>query len=1057
MYLKQKHCERILNELDGLRYRNIMEINEIVYTKGDFKGMEQVNINDPSMLPYIPGDSWGEDDQNYLFRADFIVPDEMAGESLLLMVETTEYSETDFRNMTSKVYWNLNRNPQFLLSVNGEPFQGIDKQHTYATVAKNAVPGEILQFSLEGYPGSRLLVNRDGRVQLFLKIAVLDSEVDKLYFNLKVPLDISDRIDDEKLKSDILGFTEKSVNMLDLRKAYSEDFYKSINEANDFLENEFYKGFCGNTNAVVSGIGHTHIDVAWLWPLDITRMKTIHSFTTVLRLMKEYPEYLFMSSQPQLYSFIKSDRPDIYEKIKDRIAAGQWEPEGGMWLEADCNLSSGESFVRQLLFGTRFFKEEFGAECKVLWLPDVFGYSAALPQILRKSGIEYFMTTKIFWNEYNRFPYETFQWEGIDGSTVLSHFITATDSRNKVRTYGSTYNGRLSTSHVKGSWDNYTQKDINNEVLMSFGYGDGGGGPTREMLEEGRRLEKSIPGCPKFQMKKSRQFFEDLDARVRDNPRLPKWVGELYLEYHRGTYTSVGKNKWYNRKSEFLLRDVELFSQIAATNNLLPYPKETINANWETVLLNQFHDILPGSSVKEVYEESSEQYEGVMESLSRLLEESLIRIAYSAVEGKDKCVVFNQLSHERYDMAKVKTKKAFTHAVDNSGGKTPGQMIIEKGVSYFIFAAKVPPMGYSAYSLVSETAEKSNLKVDSSGMENNYVKLCFDDDMNIVSIFDKFRNRELVKPGEKANQLLAFEDKPIQWDAWDINIYYNDKVWNIDNVESAEIVEFGPVRVGLKIRRVFMNSIIEQTVYLYSFSPRIDFSTFIDWKNDHILLKAAFPMDIHTSKATYEIQYGNVERPTHWNTSWDYARFEVCAHKWADISEADFGVSLMNDCKYGHDIKDSVMRLTLLKSATVPSPVADFGEHEMTYSIMPHTGDFKSGGTVDAAYELNCPMHAVLVSEGMNIIGSELSFLSVDKPNVKIEAVKKAEDNDEIIVRVYECFNQRSDAVLLMPKLIKTAAECDLMEHTISNLKANGKTLEFSIKPYEIKTFRIEI
>lgn len=1057
MYMQLKHCKRILSEIDTLRYRDVREIREIMFLTGDTLGKETIPMDSPDLLNYIPGDSWGEDDDKYLFRADFTVPGELAGESLLLMVETTEYGETDLRNMGSKTYWNMSRNPQFLLSVNGEAYQGLDKHHTYATLTRDAVPGDKYTLALDGYPGSRLRISREGRVQLFLKIAVLDKAVDRLYFNLKVPVDIADRIDDEKTKKDILGYTEKTVNMLDLRKAYSESFYESIDDANGYLENEFYDNFCGDHQAIVSGVGHTHIDVAWLWPLDVTRMKTIHSFATVLRLMEEYPEYLFMSSQPQLYDFIKNDRPDIYEKIKDRVAAGQWEPEGGMWLEADCNLASGESFVRQLLFGTRFFEEEFDAKCKVLWLPDVFGYSAALPQILQKSGIEYFMTTKIFWNEYNRFPYETFQWEGIDGSTVLSHFITATDTRNTIRSYGSTYNGRLSTAHVKGSWDNYNQKELNNDVLMAFGYGDGGGGPTREMLEEGRRLSKAVPGCPKYEMKKSRDFFEQLDERVKDNPRLPKWVGELYLEYHRGTYTSVGKNKWFNRKSELLLRDVELFSQIASSNGLAEYPKDVINANWETVLLNQFHDILPGSSIKEVYEESQEQYEGVMESLGKLLENSITKIAYAAAEGSDKCVVFNQLTHERYEIAKVKTDAKYTHAIAADGTRTPGQTVTEEGENCFIFTAKVPPMGYTVYTLISEETETGTMVADTFNMENDFIKLTFDEAMNISSIYDKCNCRELVKEDEVANHLLAFEDKPAQWDAWDINIYYQDKKWEINDVLSAEVIESGPVRSAVKIVRPFMDSVIEQTVYMYSNNPRIDFDTHIDWKNDHILLKAAFPMDIHTSKASYDIQYGNVERPTHWNTSWDYARFEVCAHKWADISEPDFGVSMMNDCKYGHDIKDSVMRLTLLKSATMPSPVADLGEHNMKYSIMPHAGDFRTGGTVDAAYELNCPMHSVLVSGGMNILGSEMSFASVDKENVKIEAVKQAEDGKEVIIRVYECFSQRSTVTMTLAKPLKEAFECDLMEHEEESIASNGNELTFVINPYEIKTFKLKL
>lgn len=1054
MYLQAKHIRKILSELGALMHRGTLEINDIKMLKGDVEEKFEIPINSNELKKYTPGDTWGEDDEKYLFRTSFEIPGEMNEEYVLLMVETAEYGEKDAYTHMPASNWNMTRNPQFLLYVNGRTVQGLDKFHTYAVLTTKAKAGETFEIALDGYPGSRLRVGREGRVQLYIKAVVLDRNVEKLYYDLKVLIDAAERCSDEKQKADQLAFGENAVNMLDLRRPFSKEFNESVLQASDYLQNEFYNDYCGTTQCTVSGIGHTHIDVAWLWPLDITRMKTIYSFSTVLELMEHYPEFLFMSSQPQLYDFIKKDRPDILEKIKEKVKEGVWEPEGGMWLEADCNVTGGESFVRQLLFGTRFFKKEFGTDCKVLWLPDVFGYSAALPQLLKKAGIDYFMTTKIFWNEYNRFPYETFEWEGMDGSSVLTHFITATDMQGK-QNYGSTYNGRLSTPHVKGSWDNYTQKDLNNDVLMSFGFGDGGGGPTREMLEEGRRLAKGIPGCPKYEMKKSRDFFEQLDERVSNNKRLPKWVGELYLELHRGTYTSVGKNKWYNRKLELLLRDVELFAMIAGSANLAEYPQQDINDSWEILLLNQFHDILPGSSVKEVYIESQEQYSEVMSLMKKRLEEALVRIAYSTTEGENKCVVFNQLSYERYDLAKVKTDNTYTHAVSLDGSKAMGQMIIENGESYFIFTAKTPPMGYSVYEMVNEEPEAGDMTISENGMENDLVSAVFDDDMHLISIIDKCTGRELVKSGEKANEIIAYEDKPYSWDAWDVSIYYNDKSWNIDDVESVEVTETGPVRASVKVRRRFLDSVIEQTIHLYNFSARIDFETYIDWKNDHILLKAAFPMDIHAEKATYEIQYGNVERPTHWNTSWDYARFEVCAHKWADISEADFGVSLMNDCKYGHDIKDSVMRLTLLKSATSPSPVADYGEHYMTYSIMPHSGDFRIGGTIEQAYSLNNPTHAVAVSGGVNILGNEMSYVSVDKPNVVIESVKKAEDSSNLIVRVYECHNKRSDVVMNLAGNITACCECNLLEEADIPIEFSGKQIEFSIKPFEIKTFKI--
>ncbi len=1050
MYFPQKHCERILRELDYLRISKSIDINEIRYVKGDIKGREKTPFDDNDLIEYVPGAPWGTDRENYLFRAKFKVPEKLEGATLMLAVETSEYSNTNRPDRFVREKWNLHKNPQFVLYINGEPWQGIDKFHTYSVITHNAVKDETFDIALDGFPGMA-----EGNLQLFLKIDVLDTRTDRLYFNLKSPLEVSARLDDNKLASDILGYLETTVGKLDLRKAYTPEYYASIKEANEYIEGEFYDKYCGKSDAVVSGIGHTHIDVAWLWPLSQTRQKTIRSFSTVLRLMEDYPEYLFMSSQPQLYDFIRKDRPEIYEKIKQKVSEGVWEPEGGMWLEADCNVTSGESFVRQILFGKRFFLDEFNVDCKILWLPDVFGYSAALPQILKKSGMKYFMTTKIFWNEYNRFPYETFNWEGIDGSTVLSHFITTTDMSEKGKTYGSTYNGRLSTPHVMGAWENYSQKGLNNDVLMAFGYGDGGGGPTREMLEEGRRLSKGIPGAPKFQMKKSRDFFEQLEKRIGDDPMTPKWVGELYLEYHRGTYTSVGKNKWYNRKCELLLRDVELFCRIAYSYGVIDeYPGREINSNWETVLLNQFHDILPGSSIKEVYEESQVQYADVMKAMNLKLGHVLDKLAAAAADD-GKCVVFNQLSHDRMSLAKVSTDETYTHAVSQSGEKIPGQTVVGKDGRYFVFGALVPPMSLSTFSLENNQAEAGGMYAGRDGMENDFLKITFDENMNMVSIHDKCNDRELVKPGERANRLIAFEDRPIDWDAWDINIYYNNKKWYIDDVESVEVVENGPVRTGVKIRRRFLDSTIEQTIYMYSFSRRIDFKTHIDWRNDHILLKASFPMDIHANSANYEIQYGNVERPTHWNTSWDYARFEVAAHKWADISESDYGVALMNDCKYGHDIRGSVMRLTLLKSATLPNPVADFGEHEIVYSIMPHSGDFKSGGTIAEAYDLNCPLHSVVASGGNRKLDGGISYVSVDKANVVIEAVKSTEDGDGIIVRLYECHNSRSTVRLRFAKKLKTVHECDLLENNENEIEPQGDEFTFEIKPYEIKTFKL--
>ncbi|WP_256201103.1 alpha-mannosidase [Thermoanaerobacter thermocopriae] len=513
----------------------------------------------------------------------------------------------------------------------------------------------------------------DGRryIELYTEIAILEREIEKLYYNIKVPLEVIKLLEKDSLEYiNTLKYLQTAINILDLRKPFSKDFYNSINKANEYLEREFYGKYCGHDDVIEICVGHTHIDVAWLWTLSQTREKVARSFSTVLNLMKQYPEYIFISSQPQLYKFVREDHPEIYEEIKKRIKEGRWEAEGSMWVEADTNLTSGESLVRQIMFGKRFFKKEFGVDNKILWLPDVFGYSAALPQILKKSGIDYFMTTKISWNEYNKMPYDTFMWRGIDGTEILTHFITTTDYvKGEAKGWFTTYNGFLNPSQVMGCWQRYQQKGINNYVLNSYGYGDGGGGPTKEMLEIGKRLAKGIPGVPKVRMGKAIDFFKQLEKNVKDNPRLPKWVGELYLEYHRGTYTSMARNKKYNRKIEFLNLDSELFSTMNMILQGKEYPQSEINKNWEITLLNQFHDILPGSSIKEVYEESKKQYEEINARGKNIINSALDSICSNINLKNISLVVFNQLSFERSDIVEFELPESWSDVLVYDGEK----------------------------------------------------------------------------------------------------------------------------------------------------------------------------------------------------------------------------------------------------------------------------------------------------------------------------------------------------------------------------------------------------
>lgn len=1043
MYFTEQKIKRILHDLEKQIYPDSIQIRSYKMKKGHDPGNERPDLDVSQWDDFHAGSRWGGRDMHYWFRTKVSIPEKFHGKTVVYRLETGREGQWDALN------------PQFFIYVNGKLIQGLDVNHREIELSHSAVVGETYTIALNAYSGTN-----DGLVELRSQIAVLDKETEKLYYNIKVPLDAAALLDPEDIrKINILKYLDHAVNILDLRKPYSDNYYRSILSANEYLESEFYGKYCTDDKITAWCVGHSHIDVAWLWRLEQTREKAGRSFSTVLNLMDDYPEYIFMSSQPQLYQFVKEDYLELYEKIRERVKEGRWEPEGAMWLEADCNLSSGESLVRQILFGTRFFKREFGVKNKILWLPDVFGYTAALPQILKKSGIEFFVTSKISWNEYNKLPYDTFLWVGLDGTGILTHFLTACSPNKKwLHSHSTTYNANLSPDEIFGSWQRYQQKSLHNEVLVSYGFGDGGGGPTKEMLENARRLQKGIPGCPKVKLGKSLEYLERLKENTINNPRLPKWVGELYLEYHRGTYTSMARNKKYNRKSEFLLQDVEWLSSFNhVIGNEVKYPAETINKCWEIVLLNQFHDILPGSSIKEVYEDSFEQYQKVFIKGQSLLQASIKAIAEKMDLPRTSVVVMNPLGFARSGIVTVDIPE--NRGLSDADGNEVLLQRTDSGKTIF-YADNIPSKGYKAYSLIEKTCVQDpgiKLQMAPKELENRFFVIKFDDEYNMISLLDKRSNREVIRKGCRANVLQAFEDKPFNFDAWDINIYYQDKMWEINDVTDAKITENGPVRISLQIKRKFMDSVICQTIILYNDIPRIDFKNTIDWKEKQILLKTAFPVDIHSDKASYDIQFGNVERPTHWNTSWDYARFEVCAHKWADLSEDDYGVSLLNDCKYGYDIRDGIMRLTLLKSAIEPNPDADREIHKFTYSLYPHIGGWRSGNTVQMAYSLNCPLYSHIEEAHSGSLPSEMSLAKINRENIILEVIKKAEDSDDIIIRLYECYNRRTKATLEFFREFSEVHECDLLENEIKTVPVSGKTFEFEIMPYEIKTFKLKI
>ncbi len=949
-------------------------------------------------------DFWGgKVDTHAWFHKKIAIPERKIGTRYELSIKT---------NISEKE-WDAS-NPQFIVYFDGYPVQGADLNHTNVVLPdKNEV--EVYVYA---YTGTNL--NDPAPVKFYADIIGIDETAERLYYDLKVPYDVLGFTDENtKEYVDILRYLNNSLNLIDW--CSDEKMRASFTGAADYIEKEFYGKYCKKGNVKVKCVGHTHIDIGWLWTVRQTREKAQRSFFTVLELMKRYPEYKFMSSQAPLYLAIKEEAPEKYEEIKERVKEGRWEVEGAMWVEADCNLTSGESLVRQVLYGKRFFKKEFGVDSKTLWLPDVFGYSAALPQILKKSGVDSFVTSKISWNDTNMMPNDTFIWKGIDGSEIFTHFMTAQEmpKNGEIKNF-TTYLPQGNASYVMGAWRRNHNKDIVDDALLTFGFGDGGGGPTSKDIEMLKRMEYGIPGCPTTEFSDSTEFLNEI--KEQSESQLEKWVGELYFEYHRGTYTSQSEMKKNNRKCEFALQNTELFSVVADSLLNIDYPQKKIEEMWKTVLTNQFHDILPGSAIKEVYETANAEEKQIREECGKLLENAFKSVADNIVKAGT--VVFNPTSF-------------------NCGGT----VVVDGKTRY---CENIPAKGYAVTDFVPFDG---SVAVTEKTIENKYFIVEFDDCMEISRIYDKRNSREVVPQGRTANRIVAFEDYPNNFDAWEIREYYKEKSYPINDFVSCEEV-FDGERSGLKIIRKFEKSTIKQTIWLYEHIDRIDFDTELDWQTEHVLVKAFFPVDVNAEKATFDTQFGNLERPAHANTSWDKAKFEVCGHKFADLSDDSFGLSVLNDCKYGYSVREGEIGLSLLRCPTYPDPDCDKGEHTFTYSLYPHAGTIRSSEVYKQAYLLNNPFVAAIAS-GKGGLPERYSFASTDKPNVIIDTVKRAEDSDDIIVRLFESENKTTDVNIKFAIDCKKVALCDLMENELKDLPVKGGVVSLRVKPFEIITLKI--
>ena len=1019
-----KRIGEILNQLSSLRYPETIAVNGWKMQIRSCESRPEPESANEQWMDVPASAFWGGDMEYRVFAGKAIIPESFNGKYV------------EFQLLTGREgLWDAT-NPQFSVYVDGVLRQGFDTNHTFVKLTENAVAGTCYELFLSAFTGTQ-----NFHLKFDASIRTLDPLTEKLYYDLLIPWQVISLLNKEDPSYlEVAEILTKAINMLDLRKPWSDRYYQSIQQADQFLKSTLYST-PRHSPATISCIGHTHIDVAWLWTLAVTEDKAVRSFSTVLELMKQYPEYRFMSSQPQLYQYVKQNAPQIYAQIKERIAEGRWEPEGAMFVEADCNLSSGESLVRQILYGKKFFKEEFSAENQILWLPDVFGYSAALPQIMKKSGLKYFMTTKISWNGYNKMPYDTFFWKGIDGTKILTHFIS---TRNYVKpgtdvsttnTIYTTYCGELNPLQMMGTWQRYQQKNLNKEVLCSFGYGDGGGGPAKWMLESQRRLAYGIPGCPKTKIASSLEFFQKLEQDIADK-KTPVWSGELYLEFHRGTYTSMARNKKWNRQGEFALTNLETEAILAREFALEAYPD--LQEYWQILMRNQFHDVLPGSSIWEVYEDSKEEYKKLLNDTCAMQRKYMSSIAQQVGHP----IVWNPNGQSMSGFVELDQDIGLKHCQETAHG------------TYLAWAENIPAKGYSV--LEDVLPQCSSVFISEQCVDTPFATIKFNSNGHICSWFDKMAQRQLLQEGQCGNVLMTYEDKPFEYDNWELQDYYREKYWPVDQLVHTQVIENGPLRYALKQQWQYQDSTISEVLYFYANSPRVDIHFTADWKEDQLLLKVLFPVEVNTTEATFEIQYGNVKRSTAVNTSWDQARFEVCHHKWMDISEGDYGVSFLNDCKYGISVEENVVGLSLLKCGRYPNPHADREIHNAVYSILPHSGGWQKAETVKEAYLLNNPMQAYVCEAEKELLPQRYSLVYHDHRNIMIESVKKAEDGDDTIIRLYEFENRKTNVRLRLPQKASRVWLCNLMEEKELLLAENTADVSFTAEPFGILTLRVK-
>ncbi len=1002
-------------------YRPLEYISLEGFITKDHLTPEQVRQHTFSPMP--DGTPWGGKWEYGWFQTKFVVPPQAAGQRLMLTANPASQQSVP---------------GECLVWVNGNVVGSLGWARLFITLANNAQPGKEFNVLIEAYAGHGKLVI-DGGPQPYgtnrveeppiaqcvvgpTSFGIWREEIYQLAVDFSTLLDIHNNLDPRSLRVSEIAQGLMDATLLVDPELPEDAYLTSAKQARERLR-PLLECKNGSTSPTLYAFGHAHLDIAWLWPLQETTRKMARTVVNQLQLLEDYPEYCFLQSQPYLYQLLQQHYPEIFTELKSAVDNKRIIADGAMWVEADTNLPSGESLIRQILYGKRFFQEEFGIDSNILWLPDVFGYSGALPQILRGCGCLGFATQKITWAYYGGepFPYNTFLWEGIDGTAIPAHIFTD-------------YNSQTHPSSLLERWNTRLQSLGIDRMILAFGWGDGGGGPTRDHLEFLRR-SADLEGVPRVIYASPAEFFTD----IASTPSLPHYIGELYFQGHRGTYTSQARIKKSNRSLEFSLRDAEFWSSIACSLGKITYPKSKLESTWQILLLHQFHDILPGSSIHRVYEEAETSLRKAITASNALARGAITHLVAKIdkeISDPNAVTVFNSLSWLRTANVDIGDDQVEV-TIPPCGWTT-----VRKDAPVY----RMPTIDGLAFG--NSTARPA--RAESCTLENEHLLARFNQQGELISLIEKSSGWDAI--AGSGNRFCLYRDVPAAWDAWDIDS--NAELQLLPSPESVqlEVLNPGPMTAQLHLTRALSNSSIDQVISLQRCSKRLEFHTTINWRENHRLLKVAFPINLHAIEAIHEIQFGHIRRPTHRSRQYDADRFEVCNHKWSALADDLHGAAVLNDSKYGLSVEGSTIKLTLLRAPIAPDPQADRGLQIFTYAIYPWVGPLAQSRLIQEGYELNVPPLVIPGDAG------EASFFQIASPNILLETLKLAEDgSNDLILRLYESLHTSTQCMLTTTLPVSHAFQTNLLEIDMKPLKISAGHIALDFRPFEIKTIRLRL